>query len=474
MSTKEPPPCRRPSLGLPSHEELSGLHLATLEILERVGVKIHSKPARSLLEGAGAKIKGDVAKLPPWLVKECLGAAPPMVYLPGRTAHRDRILAPGKIGFTCAAEAEEVLDLDAVKVKRANAKWLAQATTVIDDLPVVSLAQRPLVTEGDGVRSVSDYNTMVNLTAKHVLITPESGRSLGIIMDMAKAAAGARRTEGLGHPVSFIARTGSPLRLPEDACDIILTGAAREAVICVMSSTVGGGAAPLIPAAAMVIHNAEILTGIVLAQLAKKGAKVIYGSSSLSMRPKFGAPSAGSPETAAMGTIAARLASIYQLPSLVAGARGDSKLPDAQSGHEKTLTALLPAIAGANMIHGLGGLEGGALFSLEQLLMDADFASMILFAMRGLAVNERAISHELVDESVHHAHHASHAAPNRSIQSTSKLIDRRARKAWLDDGGGMDMYLRAKANLKEILESRHGEPLTEAAKEAVSRIAQEA
>ena len=465
---------RKPALGLPSQNDLTDLHIATLEILERVGLHVQSRPARVLLEGAGAKLKGDVAKLPPWLVKESLASAPPMIYLPGRTAHRDRILAPGRTGFACAAETSGILNLATGKVERADSESLAMAAKAIDALEVIGLALRPVVTLGNGPRSICDYETMVNVTAKHILLAPENGRSLKTILGMAKAAAGARRSNGLGHPVSFIAKIQSPLRLPEDVCDVILTGAALGAIICVMSSTVEGGSAPPNPAAALVVHNAEILAGVTLAQLARKGVKGIYASNSASLRPKDGMASAGAPEPASMGAAAASLASWYQLPSLIAGGRADSKLPDAQAGHEKTLTALLPALAGANVVHGLGSLEGGATLSLEQLLMDADFASMILFALGGLAIGDRTLSLDLIDDSDHHGVPRQASLSGRFIPSASKLIDRRAREPWLMDGGGMDMYQRAKTSLEELMKSRKGEPLTDAAREAVRRASQEA
>ena len=138
------------------------------------------------------------------------------------------------------------------------------------------------------------------------------------------------------------------------------------------------------------------------------------------------------------------------------------------------MTALLPALAGANVVHGLGSLEGGATLSLEQLLMDADFASMILFALGGLAIGDRTLSLDLIDDSDHHGVPRQASLSGRFIPSASKLIDRRAREPWLMDGGGMDMYQRAKTSLEELMKSRKGEPLTDAAREAVRRASQEA
>ena len=55
---------------------------------------------------------------------------------------------------------------------------------------------------------------------------------------------------------------------------------------------------------------------------------------------------------------------------------------DAQSGHEKTLTGLLPALAGANLIYGLGMIESGMTFDFGQLVMDDEFAGMIKHVRR--------------------------------------------------------------------------------------------
>ena len=56
-----------------------------------------------------------------------------------------------------------------------------------------------------------------------------------------------------------------------------------------------------------------------------------------------------------------------------------------QTGHEKTLTGLLPALAGANQIYGAGMIESGVTFDLGQLVMDNEIARMIKFAVGGIA-----------------------------------------------------------------------------------------
>ena len=67
-------------------------------------------------------------------------------------------------------------------------------------------------------------------------------------------------------------------------------------------------------------------------------------------------------------------------------------MPDGQAGHEKTITGLLPAMAGANTLYGSGMLELGMTFSLEQLVIDNDIITMIKKAMEGVEVNEETLA----------------------------------------------------------------------------------
>ena len=63
-------------------------------------------------------------------------------------------------------------------------------------------------------------------------------------------------------------------------------------------------------------------------------------------------------------------------------------MPDSQAAHEKTITSLLPAIAGANSIYGSGMLELGQTFSMEQLVIDNDIIAMNFRAMEGIPVTD--------------------------------------------------------------------------------------
>ncbi len=57
----------------------------------------------------------------------------------------------------------------------------------------------------------------------------------------------------------------------------------------------------------------------------------------------------------------------------------------------------MPALAGANVIYGLGMEEMGVNFNLAQLLIDADIADMILYTLQGMPVSDETLAVDVID-----------------------------------------------------------------------------
>jgi len=135
---------------------------------------------------------------------------------------------------------------------------------------------------------------------------------------------------------------------------------------------------------------------------------------------------------------------------------------DAQSGHEKTITSLLPALAGANLIYGLGMLESGVTIDYAQLVMDAEFARMVKYVVPGIAVNDETLSVDVIAEIGPFGDFLSHDDTYKGMraQSQSRLIDRRVREDWTADGS-TTIYDRALVEARRILETHVPDPLPE-------------
>ena len=127
---------------------------------------------------------------------------------------------------------------------------------------------------------------------------------------------------------------------------------------------------------------------------------------------------------------------------------------DAQSGHEKTITGLLPALAGANVIYGLGMLEMGITFDLAQLVLDHEIAGMILHSLQGVLVNDETLAVDVIKEMGIGKDYLAHETTYQHMKSQSQayLLDRRMREDW-EAAGSKEMYKRAHEKMIDTLEN---------------------
>jgi len=148
---------------------------------------------------------------------------------------------------------------------------------------------------------------------------------------------------------------------------------------------------------------------------------------------------------------------------------------DAQSGHEKTITGILPALAGANVIYGLGMLEMGITFDLAQLVLDHEIAAMILHSLSGIPVNDETLSVDAIKEMGIGKDYLAHEATFKYMktQSQAYLIDRRMREDW-EAAGSKDMYGRAHRKMIDILETYEPPPLPDDVRARIRSIVIEA
>ena len=136
---------------------------------------------------------------------------------------------------------------------------------------------------------------------------------------------------------------------------------------------------------------------------------------------------------------------------------------DVQIGHEKTLTGLMPVLAGVDLIYGLGMIDMGMAVSFEQFLMDAEFVRMFQRTEKPVAVDEDALALEVIKavgpagNFLSQKHTLKHM---RGEISDAKLIDRRMREGWEKDGS-KDMPERAREAAKAILANHYPEPLSQ-------------
>ena len=139
------------------------------------------------------------------------------------------------------------------------------------------------------------------------------------------------------------------------------------------------------------------------------------------------------------------------------------------------MTGILPALAGANVIYGLGMLEMGITFDLAQLVWDHEIAEMILHALQGVPVNDTTLAVDVIKEMGIGKDYLSHPTTFEHMrsQSQARLMDRRMREDWEADGS-TDAYKRSHDKMIDILETYEPPKLPDDVLKMVRSIVKEA
>ena len=311
------------SLNILTDDELDEIHYGTLEVLNETGVFVEDEDALDRFEEGRAHVCRDtkIVKIPPYLVEDAVRSAPPKVVLYGRDPKHDIVLENTRVYFTNFSEGVMVNDPYTGENRVPVKQDLIDSAKVIDYLDEIDFCEKALGAHDVNQDTVPLHNAEAYLTntTKHCAFGPGNGKFLKKIIEMGEAVAGGVKEFKKRPLVSFTTCPVSPLKLISDCCEIIME-AARNNVVCnILSMALAGGTAPVTLAGTLVNHNAEILAGITLAQLTRKGAPVIYGSSTTAMDLKLASASVGTPECAVISGAVARLARYYALPSYVAG-----------------------------------------------------------------------------------------------------------------------------------------------------------
>ena len=311
------------SLNILTREELEEIHLGTLEVLAETGVFVEDPRAQECFSAGGAFVDTatGIVKIPPHVVEDAIRSAPSKVILHGRDPKHDIVLESTRVHFTNFSEGVMINDPYTGENRPPVKKDLVDSARVIDYLDEIDFCEKALGAHDVSQETVALHNAEAYLThtTKHCAFGPVNGTFLNKILDMGKAIAGGEAAFAKRRLVSFTTCPVSPLKLITDCCEIIMESAKNNVVCNILSMAMSGGTAPVTLAGTLVNHNAEILAGITLAQLTKRGTPVIYGSSTTAMDLKMAAATVGTPECALISAAVARLARYYALPSYVAG-----------------------------------------------------------------------------------------------------------------------------------------------------------
>ncbi len=358
-----------------TQSELESLKEKTLHILEKIGVHFPSPKALEILADHGARVdkKAESVRLSPDLVKKAMSTAPRSFILGGREARFDLLLDGSCSYLSTDGTGVHVIDLE-TRERRASCKGdVALMARVCDALPLVSFYW-PMVSAKDYGQTASLHQCHAGLTntLKHVRGgTTMHPRLAQYVVDMATVVAGSVEVLMQRPPICANICTISPLSHDKEGIESALVYAEAGIPVSFMAMPTMGSTAPASPLGALLMGDAEVISAMVLMQLAFPGAPVFHAVFTSLMDPRTGGYISEVPAPSYI--MAKQLAHAWNVPCL-GGARvsGDAPGLGWQSGFEVGLGTVMTAMAGGE-ICGLMGLVGSATTLYpEEVILDHD------------------------------------------------------------------------------------------------------
>jgi len=467
-------PRMKPRLNVLLPEQVEDIYMATMEVLERTGVKLTHPRALELLDAAGARVADDRVRVPDWLVKEALSRAPSRVVLGTRSGERSVKLERNRSWFGPSLDCLDYLEPIAGERRKFRIEDCRTMASLLDILPNYSWGMT-FGLASDVPPELSDRLVLkeaMTYSEKPMVFCCRDINSLKDIYEMAVLIAGDENQFLNAPTIVMLADPISPLVLSDDAVEKMIFCAEKRIPQICYGLPQAGSTGPATFAGAIVQGTAESLIGLVISQLVRQGAPFVYGAFASIMDMRTTIFSYGAPEMILMGAALAQMSQHFKLPYFGTAGCSDAKLPDAQAAAEATLSCLSTALSGANLIHDCGLLDHGCLASPAFMVLVHEILDMLNQIFRGIEIDDENLAVEVIHNVGPGGHfmNEDHTIEHFKEVWYSNLFDRSNYATWLENGG-----LRFEERLRlQTLEKMEYEPrlIPEAIRQELDRLAE--
>jgi trimethylamine--corrinoid protein Co-methyltransferase len=448
-------------LAVLADDELSSIHDATLRILSEVGIVLTHPEAREILKAAGASTHGDRVLLPSDLVEREVARCPHRVLVRGRDGGTVTI-GDGNLHWHNLGGARDVYDFRTGQRRAANVQDLCNSSRLLDAMDSITTVT-PLFTPCDvpgELMSVAMYRHCLPHTTK-----PVQGPG---VQRAAEVRCIARMAAVIGPPeevLTIAISPVSPLHFPDDVAEAMIETARLGIPFGALPCPIAGATAPMSLAGALAQQNAEVLASIVMTQLIHPSLPTIYYGRLSLVEPRTGVSTWGGAVMSLVCAATVQIGHRYGLPVNVYGLCTNSHVMDLQSGYERTINAVVPALAGADELSGIGEIEAGVVSSLAQIVTDNEIAAGVSRLRRGISVNDDSLGVDVIATVMDGSRNfMSHRHTARHLRSGELLLPNlaywRTWEEW-EQAGREGMIERAQAEAERLLAEHKVPPLTE-------------
>ncbi len=392
---------KRPKIELLSKAFVQKVVDEAFVLLEKHGVFVENEEACALLRQAGLKIIEPERRVlfKRRLIEECLSVAPSVIKLYDRTGTQEYVVGGDWVHFDPGSAAVTILDHARQEQRKAVTEDLVKFSRLTELLPHFHFQSTGLISS-DIPEPVADvYRLYICLLycSKPVVTGTFRVEGFDPMWEMLVAVRGSKEKLAEKPLAIFDACPSPPLKWSNLTAQSLIDCSRAGIPSEIISMGMTGATSPVTIGGTLVQHVAENLSGVVIAQLARRGAPVIFGGSPSSFDMRHGTTPMGAIETMMIDVAYAQVGKFLGLPTHAYMALSDSKVNDSQAGLETGIGAVLAALAGINVVSGPGMLDFESCQSLEKLLIDHEICGLAYRLIDGIAQRDEPLALSLFE-----------------------------------------------------------------------------
>jgi trimethylamine--corrinoid protein Co-methyltransferase len=408
------------------------------------------------------------------LVDRAVALAPRTFRLHDLAGRETHCLGSGSVTFTPGSAAINILDGDTGAIRPPHTADYIRYVKVVGGLRHVA-SQSTAFIPTDVPSSVSDsYRLFLSLLygEKPVITGAFTVEGFEAMRDLLVIARGGE-AELRERPLAvFSCCPTAPLKWSDVTSQNVVDCARAGIPVEFISMPLAGFMSPVTLVGSLVQQTAETLSGLVISQVAKPGAPILWGGSPAIFDIRYETTPMGAVETMMIDCAFTEIGHSLGLPTQAYMGLSDAKALDTQAGLESGLGTVLAALAGVDNVSGPGMLDFESCQSLEKLVVDNEICGMVQRLVRGVEPRDdfpaRPIFEELLREK--HLLIAKHTRRHLrdEIAFPGPVIDRANQARWAEEGR-LTLGERARREVARLAGAWEPSRLGEDVKEALVR-----
>jgi trimethylamine--corrinoid protein Co-methyltransferase len=381
-------------------DQLDRLHDATLHVLEEVGVRFPNERSLEILGDHGCAVDAatQVVRFPRDLVVRAMAKAPRSFTMAARNPAFDLVLEDGTSYYTTDGCGVAVIDPDTGLERPSRKEDVARMARVADSLPSIGFMWPTVSAQDQGRTSqLHEIDAAYNNTVKHFQGMVMGDEAARFAVEMATVVAGTREALRERPVFSNLICSIAPLAQDHAGLESALVCAEAGIPVGFLSMPTLGTTAPSTSPGAFVVGDAEVISGIVLLQLAYPGAPVFHSIMKAYADPRTGNYVGYSLDSGTARYAPVEMAHHWGVPSLAACFGTDSAVAGTWlAASDVALDPLLGGLSGAELVTGMGLDRTYTLMYPEGIFLDNELYQRARYSLMAMGIDDETLALDVI------------------------------------------------------------------------------